>query len=104
MEKTKFAVFTQRGGWWVLAQVPVLLLAMLLPRWTAAGPFDPHAFLSLVGALLTALGFILTLVGLFSLGSSLTPFPRPLEHGVLRRRGVYASMRHPVYTGHLHIG
>jgi protein-S-isoprenylcysteine O-methyltransferase Ste14 len=99
MEKTTTTSFTQRGGWWVLAQVPVLMLAVALPWWTANGPFDAREFPRLVGAMLTVLGFLLTLTGLFSLGASLTPFPRPLERGVLRRHGVYAFMRHPVYTG-----
>ncbi len=99
MKKTPYTAFTERGGWWVLAQVPVLLLAVVLPWWTATGPFDVHAFPRLAGAMLTALGFMLTLVGLFSLGDTLTPFPRPLERGVLHHQGLYAFMRHPIYTG-----
>jgi len=99
MEKTTFTSFTQRGGWWVLAQAPVLVLAVALPWWTATGHFDAREFPRLVGVMLTALGFMLTLAGLFSLGDSLTPFPRPLERGVLHRQGVYGFMRHPIYTG-----
>lgn len=99
MEKTTFTSFTERGGWWVLAQAPVLILAVALPWWTASGPFDVRAFPRLVGAMLTVLGFMLTLAGLFSLGDTLTPFPRPLERGVLHRQGVYGFMRHPIYTG-----
>ena len=99
MEKTTFTSFTERGGWWVLAQAPVLILAVALPWWTATAPFDAREFPRLVGAMLTALGFMLTLAGLVSLGATLTPFPRPLERGVLHRQGVYGFMRHPIYTG-----
>ena len=99
MKKTPYTAFTERGGWWVLAQVPVLLLAVVLPRWTASVPFDVHALPTLAGAMLTILGIVLTLLGLFSLGDTLTPFPRPLERGVLHRQGAYGYMRHPIYSG-----
>jgi protein-S-isoprenylcysteine O-methyltransferase Ste14 len=33
------------------------------------------------------------------LGRSLTPFPAPLPGGELRTEGVYALVRHPMYTG-----
>jgi protein-S-isoprenylcysteine O-methyltransferase Ste14 len=50
------------------------------------------------GAALTALGILLAIAGLASLGSALTPFPRPLAKARLRRSGVYAWVRHPVYA------
>lgn len=99
MKKTPFKMFMERGGAWVLAQVPVLLLAMALPWWTASGFFDLREWPRLAGMALIALGMLLTTVGLLSLGSSLTPFPRPLTQGSLRRQGVYGRMRHPIYTG-----
>lgn len=99
MKKTLHTSFSDRGGWWVLAQVPVLLLALALPRWTAGGPFDLHTLPTLAGMVLTTLGFGLTLMGLFSLGDTLTPFPRPLERGVLHHQGIYGYMRHPIYSG-----
>jgi protein-S-isoprenylcysteine O-methyltransferase Ste14 len=34
-----------------------------------------------------------------ALGSSITPFPRPLSEGQLVDDGPYAFVRHPVYSG-----
>ncbi len=99
MEKMTFTTFIERGGWWVLAQIPVLLLAVALPWWTANGYLEARESLRLVGMSLAAFGILLTLAGLLSLGDTLTPFPRPLEHGVLHRQGLYGFMRHPIYTG-----
>jgi protein-S-isoprenylcysteine O-methyltransferase Ste14 len=44
------------------------------------------------GAALVALSFV-------TLGSALTPLPRPKESGALVRHGVYARARHPIYGG-----
>lgn len=99
MEKMTFSSFVQRGGGWVLAQIPVLLLAVALPWWMANGYLAARAPLRLVGMSLAVCGILLTMAGLFSLGDTLTPFPRPLQHGVLHRQGIYGYMRHPIYTG-----
>ena len=99
MEKMTFAAFAERGGWWVLAQIPVLLLAVALPWWAANGYLEARASLRMAGLALSVFGILLSMAGLFSLGGTLTPFPRPLQHGVLHRQGVYGYMRHPIYTG-----
>jgi protein-S-isoprenylcysteine O-methyltransferase Ste14 len=89
--------FTARGGWWVLAQVPVMLGALVAPLVWGAGSFDGANVIQLAGAALTALGFLLAIAGLVALGSALTPFPRPLANARLRQSGVYAWVRHPIY-------
>ncbi len=43
--------------------------------------------------------FTLFLAGVVSLGSSLTPFPKPSERSTLRGRGAYRLVRHPIYGG-----
>ena len=91
--------FTARGGWWVLAQVPVMLGALVAPLVWGAGSFDGANAIQLAGAALTALGFLLAIAGLVALGSALTPFPRPLASGRLRQSGAYAWVRHPIYGG-----
>jgi protein-S-isoprenylcysteine O-methyltransferase Ste14 len=91
--------FAARGGWWVLAQVPVMLGALVAPLVWGAGSFDGANAIQLAGAALTALGFLLAIAGLASLGSALTPFPRPLARARLRQSGVYAWVRHPIYGG-----
>jgi protein-S-isoprenylcysteine O-methyltransferase Ste14 len=85
-----------------VAAQAVLLIAIAAvgvraPRWpSGAGPT-----LAVVGAVLALLGVVLALAGMRHLGSSLTPFPAPLERGELRVDGVYARARHPIYGGTL---
>jgi protein-S-isoprenylcysteine O-methyltransferase Ste14 len=91
--------FAARGGWWVLAQVPVMLGALVAPLAWGAGSFDGANAIQLAGAALTALGILLAVAGLASLGSALTPFPRPRAMARLRQSGAYAWVRHPIYGG-----
>lgn len=52
-----------------------------------------------VGLLIAIAGQFLFIPGLVGLGQSLTPFPRPLEHGRLEVGGVFRRVRHPIYGG-----
>ena len=88
-----------RGGLWVLAQMPVLLLAGIIPVWHGAGHVVPQQPLAVIGAMITTTGVLLTVWGLSSLGDALTPFPRPLVDASLHRQGAYRLMRHPIYSG-----
>ena len=81
--------FAARGGWWVVAQVPVMLGAALAPLLWGARSFDGTNAIQVAGASVTALGILLGLAGLATLGRALTPFPRPLDHAHLRQSGVY---------------
>lgn len=47
---------------------------------------------------LSGLGFLLILLSLWQLRSSLSPFPKPREDGSLITSGLYKYVRHPVYT------
>ena len=87
--------FLERGGGWVAGQF--LLLACLLvlaalypgagpPAWRYAGA------LVLIGAAAVAVA------GLKALGRNLTPFPKPADHAELVQHGIYAKIRHPLYT------
>ena len=78
--------FAARGGWWVVAQAPVMLGAVLVPLLWGARSFDGTNAIQVAGATVTALGVLLGLAGLATLGRALTPFPRPL-------------VRHPIYGG-----
>jgi protein-S-isoprenylcysteine O-methyltransferase Ste14 len=91
--------FSGRGGWWVVAQVPLLVLAAVLPPWTAraGGGFD-HP-LQWLGLALAAGGLLLAVGGLVGLGRALTPFPHPRAGAQLATHGIYRFVRHPVYAG-----
>jgi protein-S-isoprenylcysteine O-methyltransferase Ste14 len=92
--------FSARGGWWVAAQIPLLLLAYLVPRWTGQSMSGSVAILlEVTGLVLSVAGALLTLAGVVVLGRALTPFPRPLPESALRTRGAYALVRHPLYSG-----
>jgi len=92
--------FGARGGWWVVAQIPLLLLAYLIPGWTGnhfTGNLVPT--LNYAGQALLIVGALLTSAGVVSLGRWLTPFPQPLPQSQLRTTGAYALVRHPLYSG-----
>jgi protein-S-isoprenylcysteine O-methyltransferase Ste14 len=48
---------------------------------------------------LEAAGIGMFIVSRITLGSSFTPLPRPRDRSTLRRTGIYARARHPVYGG-----
>lgn len=89
--------FRSRGGWWVVAQIPLLLLALLVPWWSGSGA--PGPVLWLAGWMLMLAGFLLVLAAASRLGRHITPFPEPLPRSVLRTGGIYAWVRHPMYSG-----
>lgn len=88
--------FITRGGWWVVAQ-SVLMLAVL-----GSGVFfrtGEMRVVSLVGGLcLSFLGAVFGTTGVKALGRNRTPFPKPREDSALVQHGVYALVRHPLYT------
>lgn len=92
--------FSARGGWWVAVQFPLLLLAYLIPGWTAHEiGRDLYNFQHFGSLVLIAIGAVLTFSGVVALGRWLTPFPQPLPKSQLRTGGAYALVRHPLYTG-----
>lgn len=86
-----------RGGRWVVAQFVLMAIVFALgavpPRWP-----DALRLLGIAVALAGAAGFVWA--GR-TLGSSLTPFPRPRHDGVLVESGPYRWVRHPIYSAGL---
>ena len=82
-----------RLGWLlVVLQFVLLIVLVLLPHRSAT-------LLSLVvGVPLMAAGVVLGLVASRRLGSALTPTPVPIAEAGLRTDGVYAQVRHPIYS------
>ena len=88
--------FLQRGGAWVLAQLLLLGLVSLLAVWFR-GQYNSKLAVA-TGVLLLAVGAALALAGALALGRNLTPFPQSGEHARLVHHGIYARIRHPIYT------
>lgn len=91
--------FIGRGGGWVLAQALILLLAGAIPVLTGNAGIRPIYLTQWIGAVLTTAGLVLSVTALASLDKAMTPFPRPRKDAALRTTGLYAWVRHPVYTG-----
>lgn len=87
----------RRTGWaFVGVQVILLALVILLPGgddWTRPG------WLRAAALAMNICGFVLLVAGTLGLGRSLTPNPVPLADGRLQTGGLYAFVRHPIYTG-----
>lgn len=65
-----------------------LLNPINFPRWLAFG-----------GIVLAIVGVIVTIIALLQLNRDLSPFPTPKSGSGLRTVGLYALVRHPIYTG-----
>jgi protein-S-isoprenylcysteine O-methyltransferase Ste14 len=88
--------FFQRGGGWVVAQA-LLMLAVVVAALLFRGN-GGNVGMVVFGIILLGLGAVVGFAGAIALGRNLTPFPRPSQNTQLVRRGVYAWMRHPLYT------
>lgn len=87
-------VMERRTIGWVLVAVQFALLVglVLLPR------REPSLLSLATGVPLIAAGIVLGLVAGRGLGRALTPTPVPIEGAGLRTDGLYAHVRHPIYS------
>jgi len=92
----KSITFLDRGGVWVMIQF--LLMALVIVLGVAFHGDWTRLPLILTGAALFIAGGYAGVAGVVALGRSRTPYPRPLEGAELADRGVYARIRHPLYT------
>ncbi len=88
--------FVQRDGLWVLGQ-GLLLCAVIAGGILFRGQWH-SLWLTLGGAALLLITSVCGLAGTISLGRNLTPFPKPTVNTRLVRTGIYALIRHPLYT------
>ena len=87
--------FVQRGSGWVAAQ-NVLTVAVLVLAPMFRGPWYDTA--TVAGVVLFGAGGWLGLAGVRALGRNRTACPKPLEDSALVQHGVYAFVRHPLYS------
>jgi protein-S-isoprenylcysteine O-methyltransferase Ste14 len=81
---------------WVAVQVGLFGLYGVLLVGTPAGEWG---WLRWLGIPLMLAGMGVLLPALWAHGRKLTPLPEPKRELGLLRRGVYASIRHPIYAG-----
>lgn len=88
--------FVDRGGLWLVAQGPLMVAAFGIPPWLDALASGPQCW---IGFALFAAGIALGGWSRQALGTSFTPFPKPVEGGAQVARGPYRFVRHPIYSG-----
>lgn len=91
-----------RGEGYVIIQLILFALVGVGPKETPGFPLwaPPWSTIGLgLGLLLGLIGAGLILLGLFSLGPNLTPFPHPRDNNTLVESGAYGLVRHPIYSG-----
>ena len=93
--------FLERGGGWVAGQF--LLLACLLVL-AILYPGTGLMAWRFVGVLVLVVSAAVVVAGKKALGRNLTPFPKPADHAELIQHGIYARIRHPLYTAVLLAG
>ena len=90
------ASFLQRGGLWVVIQF-MLMIAVIGLGVVLRGN-DWGTSLPALGVALFGLGGVLGIAGVLVLGRNRTAFPRPRADSQLIQHGIYARVRHPLYT------
>ena len=91
-----------RGEGWVAAQL-ILFVVIAVAGLRDLGSRLPGEgsgwFVTSVGLAAIAFGAVVAGRGVWDLGASLSPFPRPLEGAPLVDIGAYRLIRHPIYSG-----
>ena len=88
--------FLARGGAWVVVQF-VLMTAVIGLGVIFHGDWTRVPVMA-AGAVLFVGGGYFGLAGVMVLGRNRTPYPRPRADSELVQRGIYARVRHPLYT------
>jgi protein-S-isoprenylcysteine O-methyltransferase Ste14 len=84
----------QKGRLLVFAQFGLILILALFPD-----SENVNSQAEIAGTALLLLGLLLLFAGFRGLGKSLTANPVPVDDGILVTTGIYARLRHPIYTG-----
>ena len=94
----------RRGGGWVVLQLMLFGAIAGCGFVGVSWPRSVERFLVIPGLVTAAAGAVMVALGVASLGSSFTPYPRPLAGAELRQRGLFKVVRHPVYGGVMLLG
>lgn len=84
-----------RGQGWVWGQFALIAAVVVV---AGRGPVGVWPGSTVTGYTLMMLGVSTGLWSLLSLGTSLTPYPKPTGNGHLVEHGPYRVVRHPIYS------
>jgi protein-S-isoprenylcysteine O-methyltransferase Ste14 len=92
--------FSDRGGWWVLAQLGLFAVYV----YALVGTDDLTEgfgleFARITGVVTLVIGIGIAGWSMVILGRDLTIFPHPVEEARLVDQGPYRLVRHPIYFG-----
>lgn len=93
---TKPNSFFQRGGTWVVTQFALMLAVFVLA--IVFREEQTRNWLAASGWALAVIGSYFGVAGALTLGQARTAFPKPKESSPLIQHGIYARVRHPLYT------
>lgn len=92
-------------GWMLVSLQFLLLIALLVVPWRRSlGDLWPPDFTAVIGVAFIIGGLVVSGLAFVRLGSALTPTPVPVSGMTLRTNGIYAWVRHPIYSGMLLAG
>ncbi len=92
--------FSERGGWWVLAQLG--LFAVYIYALVGTDSLTEGfglSFARITGVVTLVIGIGIGAWSMVILGKDLTIFPHPVEEATLVDQGPYRLVRHPIYFG-----
>ncbi len=88
--------FVKRGGFWVVFQA-MLLFCTIASALTWHSQWQ-SACTNWIGTFFAGAAIVCGLSGAIALGRNLTPYPQPTANTRLVQFGIYAWIRHPLYT------
>jgi protein-S-isoprenylcysteine O-methyltransferase Ste14 len=88
--------FLERGGLWVLGQ-SILMSAVAVVAVVFSDQL-PWMWVRYAGGVFILAGAVFGTAGVVALKGSRTAFPQPREDSRLIEQGIYAHVRHPLYT------
>lgn len=80
---------------WVIVQAVIFMAILLLPD---GNDFRLSAATSFVVTVLAFSGWLILIMAIYDLRKVLAIEPDPIEQGNMQTSGVYAHIRHPMYT------
>jgi protein-S-isoprenylcysteine O-methyltransferase Ste14 len=87
----------KRGEGYVVIQLLLLLLVAVSP-WLDQNTFYGGAIVKILGGLFLVIAIGIAIVSITKLGQNLTALPQPKAQSQLVASGIYAFIRHPIYS------